>query len=50
MVTEQERPKHVELQSSKNKNSTMNHMTIGCICWLKLQKLNYNAQYGKYKI
>lgn len=27
----------------------MNIMTVVCICCLKLQKLNYNAQNGKYK-
>jgi len=25
-------------------------MTVVCICWLKLQKLNYNAQNGQCKI
>jgi len=25
-------------------------MTVVCICWLKLQKLNYNAQDGQCKI
>ena len=28
----------------------VNHITIVCVCWLKLYKLNYNAQDGKYKI
>jgi len=25
-------------------------MTIVCICWLKLQKLDYNARNGQYQI
>ena len=25
-------------------------MTVLCICWLKLQKLNYNARNAKYRI
>jgi hypothetical protein len=25
-------------------------MTIVCICWVKSQKLNYNARNGKHKI
>jgi hypothetical protein len=28
----------------------MNLMTIVCICWLKLQKPNYNARNGKHKM
>jgi hypothetical protein len=36
LVKEQKGLKHVGLQSSKNKNFIIYHMTIGCICSLKL--------------
>jgi len=46
---DQKGPKHLGVSSFKSKSIIVNQVTIVCIRWLKLWKLNYNARNGKYK-
>jgi hypothetical protein len=41
---------HENIITFQHKNITVNPITIACICWLNLYKLNYNARNGKYRM